>query len=142
MERDRGMLAGRAARGNADDPPPPDLGGLKAGCLIEGPRTGELFPQAMKARTSTGVCGRLDDLLGPGFWLIARDNNARGDTLDWPTAVSCVVVDRDVSDESGRLRAWLEATGAPAVLVRPDRYIFGAGTADALNAALREKFAR
>ncbi len=138
VERDQGMLAGRGARGNADDPPPPDLGGLKAGCLIEGPRTGELFPQAMQACTSSGICGRLDDLLGPGFWLIARDGDAR-DTIDWPTTVKRIILDRDVSDESGRLNAWLEETGAPAVLVRPDRYVFGAGDPKTLSAALRAK---
>ena len=133
-ERDKGMLAQRAAHGRADDPPPPPMETLKSGCLMPGARAGHLFPQAMQACTSSGVCGRLDDLLGPGFWLITREPSAE---IDWPVRVKTVVLDDEVSDESGRLNEWLEATGAPAVLVRPDRYVFGTGEPQALAEALR-----
>ncbi len=103
---------------------------------MPGARAGHLFPQAMQACTSTGLCGRLDDLLGPGFWLIARTaSDAR-----WPVPVKTVVLDEDISDESGRLTEWFDALGAPAVLVRPDRYVFGADEPEALAAALRAKF--
>jgi len=37
------------------------------------------------------------------------------------------------------LNEWLVATGAPAVLVRPDRYVFGVGEPRALVEALRAK---
>jgi 3-(3-hydroxy-phenyl)propionate hydroxylase len=135
-ERDRGMLAGRAVHGQADDPPPPPMETLKSGCLLPSTRAGHLFPQAMQACTANGVCGRLDDLLGPGFWLIARDLDAAAG-VEWPVPVRTVVLDRDVTDESGRLNEWLEATGAPAALVRPDRYVFGVGDAITLSNALR-----
>ncbi len=137
-ERDRGMLAQRTAHGRSDDPPPPPMETLKSGCLMSGARAGHLFPQAMRARTANGVCGRLDDLLGAGFWLIARE--AVDGDLSWPTTVKSVMLDQDVSDESGRLNEWLEATGAPAVLVRPDRYVFGTGTPADLSTALRKHF--
>lgn len=134
-ERDKGMLAQRAANGNADDPPPPPLETLKVGCLATSARAGHLFPQAMQACTASGVCGRLDDLLGDGFWLISRE----AFDCDWPVPVKSIVLDDDISDESGRLNQWLDATGATAVLVRPDRYVFGTGEPAALAAALREK---
>ena len=138
-ERDRGMLAQRAAHGQADDPTPPPMETLKSGCLMPSARAGHLFPQAMQACSAEGVCGRLDDLLGPGFWLIARDADATGAGISWPSGVKVAVLDRDVSDESGRLNEWLEATGAPAVMVRPDRYVFGTGTSDELARALRDR---
>jgi 3-(3-hydroxy-phenyl)propionate hydroxylase len=134
-ERDKGMLAQRAAKAHAQDDPPPPLETLKAGCFASGARAGHLFPQAMQACTSTGVCGRLDDLLGPGFWLITRTaSDAR-----WPVPVKTIVLDEDISEESGRLNEWFDACDAPAVLVRPDRYVFGAGEPAALAETLREK---
>ena len=139
-ERDRGMLAQRSAQGHEDDPPPPPMETLKSGCLMPGARAGHLFPQAMQACSADGACGRLDDLLGPGFWLIARDGEVAGAGANWPCAVKVAVLGRDISDESGRLDAWLAATGAPAVLVRPDRYVFGVGTVETLGVALRQQF--
>ena len=40
------------------------------------------------------------------------------------------------------LGAWLAARGVPAVLVRPDRYVFGSGDPAALIAAWRAPFER
>lgn len=40
-----------------------------------------------------------------------------------------------------RLAAWLEDHGVEAVLIRPDRYVFGAGHADELVAAWRHALA-
>ncbi|MBI1211842.1 MAG: bifunctional 3-(3-hydroxy-phenyl)propionate/3-hydroxycinnamic acid hydroxylase [Alphaproteobacteria bacterium] len=138
-KRDQDMLAQRAGQRQAADPPPPPLEALNSGCMMPGARAGQLFPQAMQACASNGVCGRLDDLLGPGFWLITR--NAKIDTK-WPMPVKTVVLDEDISDESGRLNEWLDSTGASAVLVRPDRYVFGTGEPAALAAALTQAIGR
>lgn len=40
-------------------------------------------------------------------------------------------------DSDGEYRQWLAQLGAPAVLVRPDFYVFGAGAAPALVDALQ-----
>lgn len=121
--RDQGMKAARAAKGGANDPLP-GLPGIADGVLMKSPRAGETFPQAMRACTSTGLCGRFDDLVGDGFWLITRDD------AEMPTHpnIRPIKLGHDIADETGRLDAWLESTGAPAVLIRPDRYVFGSGT--------------
>jgi 3-(3-hydroxy-phenyl)propionate hydroxylase len=127
--RNQGMKAARAAKGQASDPLP-GLPGIANGCLMKSPRAGELFPQAMQACTSTGLCGRFDDLAGDGFWLITV---ADGDAPAHP-GIRHIKLGRDIVDESGRLDAWL--ADAEAVLVRPDRYVFGTGTPAALIARL------
>ena len=129
--RDQGMKAARAAKGETVDPMP-GLPGINGGCLTKSNRAGELFPQAMQACTTTGLCGRFDDLARDGFWLITRDS-APATT---PANVRHIDLTRDIADESGRLDEWFETTGAEAVLVRPDRYIFGTGKPADLIAAL------
>ena len=122
-ERDKGMIAARAARRAKNNDPLPGLPGLAAGCLMKSPRAGELFPQAVRAAAG-GERGRLDDVLGDGFWLITRNGVAAD---GWPKHIKCVALGRDVTDEDGRLDRWLDTIEAPAVLVRPDRYVFGTG---------------
>jgi 3-(3-hydroxy-phenyl)propionate hydroxylase len=100
-------------------------------------RAGEMFPQATNAKLANGRRGRLDDLLGPGFWLITRD----GQTDRVVPFAKHVDLGCDVFDESGRLAQWFGSTGAPAVLVRPDRYVFGTGTAEDLSGALLHSLA-
>ena len=56
---------------------------------------------------------RLDDLTGGGWRLFTAQ-----DAASLP--------------DSGAVSAWLAARGAQAVLVRPDHYVFGTGTPDAL----------
>jgi 3-(3-hydroxy-phenyl)propionate hydroxylase len=133
--RDQGMKAARAAKADAPADPMPGLPGIAAGCLTKTPRAGELFPQTLQACTSTGLCGRFDDLAGEGFWLITRDGTPPVATAN----VRHIKLGSDIADETGRLDTWLETS--EAVLVRPDRYIFGTGKpADliaALTAALR-----
>ncbi len=118
--RDAGMLAARRARGGASDPqpalPPPG-----DGLFLHAPRARELFPQT---RTASGE--RFDDVGGQGFWLVTRDARPR----DVPPFVRHHVLGDD-------LQAWLG--GEEAVLVRPDRYVFGTGTPGALLAALSER---
>jgi 3-(3-hydroxy-phenyl)propionate hydroxylase len=88
---------------------------------------GSLFVQPIVAGE------RLDDRLGAGAWLIARaDVSAAG--------VSTFVIGSEVlGGFSGPLAAWLDQRGAAAVLVRPDRHVFGVGEPEALIAAWRKK---
>jgi hypothetical protein len=45
----------------------------------------------------------------------------------------------EIAEETGRLRAWLAERSAAAVLVRPDKYVFGlAANRDGLEALCRE----
>ncbi len=129
--RDQAMIGARTSAG-AGGNPLPGLPPLSEGCLMPSPRAGELFPQTTTARSAQGQRGRLDDLLGDGFWLITTDDTP----VATPGAARRFVLDRDVTDESGRLRQWLEASNAQAVLVRPDRYVFGTGKPEDLIAAL------
>jgi 3-(3-hydroxy-phenyl)propionate hydroxylase len=126
-ERDRAMLAQMAAGETAV--PPPLATALEAGCLLAGsPGAGTLFPQAT---VGTGAARkRLDDALGDGPWLIGRAPGG---------AVAGVAVHHVDEPALGPFRAalidWLDRHGAEAVLVRPDRFVFGAGPAPALAQA-------
>lgn len=111
--RDAGMLAQRAA--GHDAPPPPSMN-LGPGVTLDG-AGGEYFPQPW----SLGV--RMDEVLGEGPWLIRR-----GDLSATRLAPFAIDLDR-----------WLTARGAEAVLVRPDRYVFGAGEPDRLLEAWASK---
>jgi 3-(3-hydroxy-phenyl)propionate hydroxylase len=86
---------------------PPAYPPLATGAMITGsPAAGRYFPQAI---ASGGT--RLDDVLGPDMWLISR--SALGESKIAPFAED--------------LRDWLDRHEAEAVLVRPDRYVFGTG---------------
>jgi len=68
------------------------------------------------------ICGaRIDDLLGPAAWLATRDD----------------LLSDKLAPFADPLREWLDGHGVQAVLVRPERYVFGAG--DAIM--LRERWA-
>ncbi len=115
-ERDAGMLARRAS--GAEDisisyPP------LKAGFLHPSPRAGAAFPQFF----ANGA--RLDDFLGLDAVLLSATPQAGDIGLDDPS----------LAPFSAALKNWLHEHGAEAVLIRPDRYIFGTGTAASLRAA-------
>lgn len=111
--RDAQMLAARAAGHSPDgsvEYPPIATGAILAGSTA----AGAYFPQPI------GEGGqRLDDVLGPGHWLIARSDLKEAALLPF----------------AAQLCAWLDERDASAVLVRPDRYVFGTGTADSLQAA-------
>ncbi len=110
-QRDAQMLAARAA-GHAPDGaieyPPIAEGMILAGA----PGAGSYFPQPLAGGA------RLDDVLGVGQWLIRRTDLDRAPLLPF----------------RGALGEWLDTHKAEAVLVRPDRYVFGTGTADVLEA--------
>lgn len=129
-QRDRQLLAARADGRSVDTgtPPYPDIG---AGCVLAGsPAAGSYFPQPV-------VEGRhLDDALGPGPWLIVRDPPSSGALGE----VRALALDApELADFRAPLRKWLDAHAAEAVLVRPDRYVFGSGEAVRLMAAYREQ---
>ena len=122
--RDAAMLAKRAEGAGAPDPlawPP-----IAAGLLLAGsPGAGELLPQP----TVAGL--HLDDRLGPGPWLITR--SAGPAASGGLTARS--LADPGLAAWAAPLAAWLDHRGAEAVLVRPDRYVFGTGAPTTLAAA-------
>lgn len=109
--RDEAMLAARAAGQSPDGNlayPPIEHGAILAGSA----GAGSYFPQPV-------VDGqRLDDVLGAGHWVLSRDS------LDRP----------ELAPFAAALTGWFDRTGADAVLVRPDRYVFGTG-----NPALLER---
>lgn len=110
--RDAQMLAARAAGhspdGTVEYPPIAD------GLILSGSAgAGSYFPQPVAGEA------RLDDVLGAGHWQIDRAALERAELVPF----------------RAELAAWLEAQGAEAVLVRPDRYVFGTGSAGALEAS-------
>ncbi len=96
----------------------PRLGpGLAAGW--DGP-SGQIAPQP---RLTDGV--RLDDRVGYRFAALMRPDFA----ASLPAATLERLADREVmvvADDAPEQQAWLQAAEAPAVLVRPDRYVLGA----------------
>lgn len=122
--RDSQMIAARAAGqapdGNIAYPP------IANGMILEGTRAaGSYFPQF----DLDGA--RLDDVLGTGPWLIAR--KSRGN------APSISLEDPRIHSASDAIGEWLAQNDAEAVLVRPDRYVFGTGLAEALAAAWTDR---
>lgn len=115
--RDAQMLAARAA-GIPPMPPaaPPPITGPAV--LTGTPAAGELFPQPV-ARQAGGAVLRLDDVLGAESWLITTAS------LEEPR----------LTPFRESLAAWLEAHDVPAVLVRPDRHVFGSGAPELLTTA-------
>jgi 3-(3-hydroxy-phenyl)propionate hydroxylase len=111
--RDTKMRIGRALGKLPTQPPayPP----VSAGLILSGSAgAGAYFPQPIAA---TGE--RMDDGLGAGATLIARG------TLASPALMPF----------AGKLGRWLDEHGAQAVLVRPDRYVFGTGDPETLRSA-------
>lgn len=98
------------------------------GWLLEGsPCAGELFPQPVLLDEQ-----RADDILGSGAWLIVRD------VTDLPEmeGVRVIYLHGDLpSWIIARFTDWMDERAVQAVLVRPDRYIFGTGQPHRLLAA-------
>jgi 3-(3-hydroxy-phenyl)propionate hydroxylase len=89
--------------------PPITVGAIWAGSAA----AGSYFPQVVASDGS-----RLDDVLGPDAWLIARDD----------------LGEERLAPFASGLRAWFDHEAVSAVLVRPDRYVFGTGEAGVVNA--------
>ena len=113
--RDRDMLAARAAGGG-------DVSGSTAPAIPDGPlvRAGGLqAPQPVVDGT------RLDDLVGAGFAVVARNaGRLTGTAADWWRAHGAVMLSADVHPE---VAAVLDDADADVVVIRPDRYVLMAG---------------
>lgn len=123
--RDENMLAARNA-GVTPIPPaaPPPLSGP---CILsDTPGAGNLFPQPVVLRDGAPV--RLDDVLGSGAWLIGRTTGS----VSAPGVATISLAAPSVAPFRDALTAWLDARDVEAVLVRPDRYVFGSGDPDRL----------
>ena len=126
-ERDAALRA-------ADAPPGMTLPGLAAGLRAAGaPLAGA---RAVQGTVRLGDrSGRFNDLVGHGFVLLARQPVAlpaeHARFLE-RTGAQLIVLE-DLDDLDGRLTGWLDEHGLAAVLIRPDRYVFGAvATLDSL----------
>lgn len=131
--RDQALLAARA-RGEGPGGPIayPDI---SEGCIAAGTcGAGDYFPQAV---ASDGA--RLDDVLGPRAWLIARAGSAVAGAS--PGLDRFQLDDPKLAPFASGLAAWLDSHDAQAVLVRADRYAFGTGAPDALAADFRRQTA-
>lgn len=110
--RDEQMIAARAAGQALDGNPgyPP----ISHGAILAGTAAaGSYFPQPV-------VQGQhLDEVLGHGSWLLARGDLDRGDLAPFRAA----------------LTDWFDTQSVEAVLVRPDRYVFGSGEPAVLDGA-------
>jgi len=93
----------------------PDYPPISAGTILAGSaEAGSYFPQVLAADGA-----RLDNVLGNDSWLITRSD------LD----------EAKLAPFKEGLDRWFDKCGAEAVLVRPDRYVFGTGPADVLAKA-------
>jgi 3-(3-hydroxy-phenyl)propionate hydroxylase len=118
--RDRRMLA---------DPAPPERRiGFKLRELESGPLVlaggGGMFVQPL-------VGGRrLDDVVGQRFLVLGRSGADLGSVAEWwAQSVDAYVVALDSLGADGDpLRAWLDKRSASVAVVRPDRFVLGAGT--------------
>jgi 3-(3-hydroxy-phenyl)propionate hydroxylase len=128
--RDAAMLA-RLEAGGAAIPgmsPAP----LSNGCVLSGSRgAGELFPQPVSGASDERL--RLDDILEKGAWLISRVPTSIG----LPGVAVYDLSDPLIAPFQTQLHDWLDSHEASAVLVRPDRYVFGGGEPQVLAEAWR-----
>ena len=107
--------------------PPPDISSPPIRALFglpDTPHAGERFFQPVALAGNKTI--RLDDILGPGAWLIAREPAGRG-AIEGVRA--CSLGDAALTPFAAKLRGWFSQAGTDAVLVRGDRYIFGTGDA-------------
>ena len=124
-ERDKAMLARRASGGDGAG------GGLglpsfENGCLMAGTSgAGSYFPQPW-----TKTAARLDDVAGRGPWLIQREPSGAASSL-----ATFALNDARIAPFAEDIARWLDKNGRQAVLVRPDRYVFGTGSPGELAGA-------
>jgi 3-(3-hydroxy-phenyl)propionate hydroxylase len=79
---------------------------------------------------------RLDDRIGDRFGLLMTASAAASLSGEARTQFAASGIEL-IDDHCPQLQAWLDACGCLAVLVRPDRYVFGAATShDELRALL------
>jgi len=121
--RDVQMTAARA-KGEGAPRTPGVTPALAEGCILAGaPAAGRLFPQPWAGDL------RLDDRLGEGAVMITRAPWSGGGVK------ALALDDPALAPFRGAVERWLDDLGAKAVLVRPDRYVFGAGEPEVLAEA-------
>jgi flavoprotein hydroxylase len=118
------------------------------------PMAGQLFPQRTVRRN--GTVGLFDDVAGRGFLLLARRDprpflSRNDDAFIEHVGMHCVRLTRDPNDalalvdEAGEYQSFFASNGLEAVIVRPDRYVFGGvrnlGNLSGLMAKLRHMLA-
>lgn len=119
-ERDRQMLARKASGAQDVSVSYPDLVG---GYLANTAFAGALFPQPVAEDGE-----RLDSVLGLDAVLLTRIATAQRDG-----PVRTLSVDApELAKFAGPLGSWFAEAGVEAVLIRPDRHIFGTGDAHSL----------
>lgn len=137
QERDR-RLAGELASGRAETVRQKFIPGLAHGLVdLDGegrPRggAGQLFVQPWVRSGRHQPWRRLDDVVGFGFLLVVRDQ-AMPDRMPavvrraWAAigGTSVVVGSGGCEEQHGLLAAWMAEHDAQAVVVRPDRYVYG-----------------
>jgi 3-(3-hydroxy-phenyl)propionate hydroxylase len=96
---------------------------LPGALVLEG--GGQLATQAL----SDDGTRRFDDVVGERFLVLARDEAALDDSVDWWTdELGALVATPEAFPEfAASLLAWLDRLRADVVVVRPDRYILAAG---------------
>ncbi|MBO0814217.1 MAG: bifunctional 3-(3-hydroxy-phenyl)propionate/3-hydroxycinnamic acid hydroxylase [Actinobacteria bacterium] len=118
-ERDREMLGGGL--------PPEQRLTFKLGELAQGPLVLDGGGMFMISPDVRGV--PLDQVAGQRFLVLARS----AEQLDGPAAAwwrgsgSLVSTLDELPDTEGALRRWMDRRAANVVIVRPDRYVLGAG---------------
>ncbi|WP_408591008.1 bifunctional 3-(3-hydroxy-phenyl)propionate/3-hydroxycinnamic acid hydroxylase [Novosphingobium sp.] len=123
--RNQAMLARKSSGAQDVSVAYPDL---VDGFLTRTPHAGALFPQP---RAADGEL--LDAVCGNGPVLVTRsdaqvrDRSVRAISLDAP----------EIAKFAAPLGQWLAAAAADAVLIRPDRHVFGTGCPDELQDAWR-----
>jgi 3-(3-hydroxy-phenyl)propionate hydroxylase len=118
--RDRDMLARKASGAQDVSVSYPDLAG---GYLADTALAGALFPQPVAADGD-----RLDNVLGLDAVLISRD---AGDVQGGPVRTLSVATP-ELAKFVDVLKTWFADADVEAVLIRPDRHIFGTGNAETL----------
>lgn len=102
-------ILGKLPNGPSAYPP------IMEGTILAGSAgAGSYFPQPVEPDGT-----RLDEVLGVGCWLLSRDALAAPSLVPFARAIE----------------RWLDDHQSDAVLVRPDRYVFGTGNPHALLAA-------
>ena len=115
--------------------PPVVFPPLANGCFLQNtPGAGSIFPQPVEADIA-GAPLYLDDRLGEHAWLLHLGKPPPRKTASDVTVVS---VDDLGGASAHAVRAWLAVHASEAVLVRPDRNVFGSGDADELMEAYRD----
>lgn len=121
--RDAQMLEAKAAAA-----PMPDISSPQLDIVFGLPDTshaGERFFQPI-VTAADGDISRLDDILGPGAWLI-MDGDAQVSAATVLGLRVLQTTDAILKPFKGALQAWLAEAESAAVLVRADRYVFGTG---------------